>query len=243
MSNTAVFRTGAQSYSFRSFRFEDSITCLKDLGLTYMEYCSVHFPCDPAHEGFAHVKDRLRAAGVVTLGFGVEGFTADAAANRKKFALAQALGIEVLTADPMPDSFDGLDALTEEFGVRIAIHNHGPGARYDKVADTLEAVKGRSPLIGACVDTGHVIRSGERPGEVIRQLGPRVLSLHLKDWKVGGEERILGEGDLDMIAVARELQALRFTGPVMMEYENSPQDPVPEMRLGLLNWLRACEAA
>ncbi|MCX5757123.1 MAG: sugar phosphate isomerase/epimerase [Candidatus Hydrogenedentes bacterium] len=236
------FRTGAQSYSFRSFDFEGSIRCLKELGVPYIEYCSVHFPCDAADEGFAHVKQRLHAEGVQTLCFGVEGFGPDAAANRKKFELAKALGIEALSADPTPDSFDNLGKLTEEFGIKIAIHNHGPNARYDKVADTLNAVKGHSPLIGACVDTGHAVRSGEKPHEVIEQLGARVLSLHLKDWKFGGEEQILGEGDMDMVAVARALDALGFNGPVVMEYENSPENPVPEMKIGLDNWFKACGA-
>lgn len=236
-------RVGAQSYSFRNFDFDGSIACLKQLGSQYIEYCSVHFPCDAGDAGFEAIRQRLDAEGIVTLCFGVEGFTEDHAANRKKFELAKALGIEVLTADPTPDAFDSLDRLTEEFGIGIGIHNHGPGARYDKVADTLDAIQGHSPLIGACVDTGHVIRSGELPHEVIEQLGARTLSLHLKDWKIGGEEQILGQGDLDLVAVARSLHAIQFAGPVVMEYENSPDNPAPEMRVGLDNWFEACRMA
>jgi inosose dehydratase len=243
MGEAPQLRVGAQSYSFRQFDFEGSITCLKQLGVPYIEYCSAHFPPDAGHANFARIKHRLEEDGVKTLCFGVEAFTADEAANRKKFEFARALGIEVLTADPTPDAFDSLDRLTEAFGIRIGIHNHGPKARYDKVQDTLNAVKGHSPLIGACVDTGHVIRSGEQPDEVIRQLGARVISLHLKDWKSGGEEQILGRGDMDRAAVARELKALRFKGPVVMEYENSPENPVPEMKIGLENWWRAWKAA
>ena len=243
MSRASQLRIGAQSFSFRQFDLEGSIKCLKQLGSKYIEYCSVHFPPDAAHERFGHIKARLEAEGVETLCFGVEGFSGDAAANRRKFEFAKALGIEVITADPAPDSFDILDKLTEEFGVKVAIHNHGPGARYDKVKDILDAVKGHSPLIGGCIDTGHTIRSREIPHEVIRQLGPRLLSLHLKDWKLGGEEQVLGLGDMDMVAVAREVAALGFAGPVMMEFENSPENPVPEMKQGLDNWLKACEAA
>ncbi len=243
MAQAAAYRVGAQSYSFREFDFEGSIACLKQLGVDYIEYCSVHFPCDANDPGFARVLERLHAEGVMTLCFGVEGLTADEGAMRAKFAFAKALGIEAITADPTPDSFDLLDRLTEEYGIQVAIHNHGPGARYDNVADTLNAVKGHSPMIGACVDTGHVIRSGEAPHEVIEQLGARVLSLHLKDWKTGGEEQILGEGDMDMVAVAKALKALRFKGPIVMEYENSPKNPVPEMKTGLANWMDACARA
>jgi len=243
MSKLTQFRVGAQSYSFREFDFEGSIKSLEKLGVVYIEYCAVHFPPDPGHKGFARIKERLAEEGIKTLAFGVEGFGGDEAANRRKFEFGQALGIEVFTADPTPDSFGNLDKLTEEFGIKIAIHNHGPKARYDKVKDTLDAVKGHSPLIGACIDTGHVIRSGENPVEAAEQLGDRVLSLHLKDWAPGGDEQILGNGALDMAALVRTLDAIRFTGPIMMEYENSPENPVPEMRIGLENWLNACESA
>ncbi len=232
-------KLGAQSYSFRKFDFEGSLECLKSLGLSLMEFCNVHIPPDAAAAGFPSMKQRLAEAGVRVACFGVEGFTADVVVNRKKFEFAKALGVEVLTADPTPDAFDSLDELCEEFQIKIGIHNHGPGARYDGVRDTLKAVQGRHPFIGACVDTGHVIRSGEAPHEVIEQLGDRVHSLHLKDWRRDGEEQVLGEGDLDLRKVAQAAAAIGFDGPVMMEYELEPQGPVPGMRKGMENWLRA----
>jgi sugar phosphate isomerase/epimerase len=237
------FIMGAQSYSFRNFNFEDSIRCLKDLGLNDMEFCAVHFKPDAAAEEFTHVKATIEQAGIRVPCFGVEAFTADVDANRAKFEFAKALGVEVLTADPTPDSFDCLDQLCEEYGVKIAIHNHGPGARYDKVEDTLKAVEGHSPLIGACVDTGHAIRSDEQPHEVIEALAARVISLHLKDWKVGGEEQILGEGELDLVAVAKALKAIQFSGPIVMEYEESPDNPVPDMKQGWAAWEAARRSA
>ncbi len=229
-------RIGAQSYSFRKFGFEGALDQLEMLGLNIMEFCSVHFPADPEDPGFVKVLETLRARGVLVPCFGVEGFTADRAANRRKFELGRALGVEFLTADPEPDAFDNLEELVDEFGIGIAIHNHGPGARYDQAADTLRAVSGRHRLIGACVDTGHCLRSGERPAEVIEKLGARVLSMHLKDWKTGGDETVLGEGDADLRSVAEALRAIDFSGPVIMEYENSPEAPVADMRKGLELW-------
>lgn len=233
------FTMGAQSYSFRKFDLEGSIKCLKELGLSEMEFCSAHFPPDAANRNFSKVKATIQAAGIKVPCFGVEGFGGDAAANRKKFEFAKALGVQVLTADPAPESFANLEKLCEEFKVKIAIHNHGPGARYDKVKDTLKAVQGLSPLIGACVDTGHAICSGEKPHDIIKQLGPRVISLHLKDWVTGGQEKILGEGDMDLVAVAKALREIKFAGPIMMEYEESPDNPVPDMRKGWDNWRKA----
>lgn len=231
--------TGAQSYSFRHFSFEESMLRLKEVGLDHMEFCGVHFPADATHEGFEAVKAAIAEAGITVPCYGVEGFGADDAANRKKFAFAQALGCGILTADVAPEGFDSVEALCEEFGVKIALHNHGPGARYDKVQDTLDAVEGRSALIGACLDTGHTIRSDEKPHEVVKALGPRLICLHLKDWVTGGEEQIVGEGDLDLAALVAALREVEFAGPVMLEYENSPEAPVADMRKGLANWKAA----
>ncbi len=235
--------TGAQSYSFRQFPFPECIKRLKELGLTNMEFCSAHFPPNADDPGFANVKSVIEQEGINVLCFGVEEFTGDADANRAKFRFAKALGVKILTANPTPESFASLEILSPDFDVKIAIHNHGPGARYDKAADTLRAVQDRIPYIGACVDTGHVIRSGEKPHEVIEQLGSRVLSLHLKDWIHGGEEQILGKGDIDLVAVAKALKNVGFAGPVMFEYENHPENPVPDMLEGLKNWQEALKSA
>lgn len=230
---------GAQSYSFREFDVPGTIACMQRLELRLIEYCAVHFPPDADAPGFAAVKQAIDGANLKVCCFGVESFTGDDAANRRKFAFAQAFGIGILTADPAPESFDGLERLCEEFQVKVAIHNHGPSARYDKAHHTLDAVRERHPLIGACIDTGHVIRSGEAPHDVIERMDERCLSLHLKDWKAGGEECIVGEGDLDLAKVVVALKAVSFSGPIVMEYELSPNDPVPDMRKGMENWLEA----
>jgi len=232
-----AFQMGAQSYSYRNFKFPALLDQLKATGLSNIEFCSVHFPPAANHPNFASVKETIEKAGVKVLSYGVESFTDNHDANKVKFEFAKALGIQVITADPLPNSFDSLDKLTEEFGVKIAIHNHGPqDVRYGTVDKTLKAIKDHSKMIGACVDTGHVIRSGEKPHEVVAALGDRVHSLHLKDWITGGEEQILGEGNIDMKALATELKKLNFAGPLMLEYELQPENPVDGMKKGLANW-------
>jgi len=237
-----AFRLGSQSYSFRKFDTVGAIDGIKKLGLSNIEFCSVHFPCDANDPGIGKVQALIKEAGVNVLCYGVESFTADEAANRAKFEFAKAMGIGILTADPLPESFDSLDKLTEEYKIKIAIHNHGPNdKRYGYVQMVLDAIKDHSPMIGACVDTGHTIRSGEKPHEVLAALGDRVHSMHLKDWIQGGEEQILGEGDIDLVAVAKALKAIKFAGPLMIEYENSPENPGPDMAIGIANWQKAVD--
>lgn len=238
------FRMGSQSYSFRHFTDPAvAIAKLKELGLSNMEFCFVHFKPDAADPGFATVKALIASSGIVVPSYGVEVFGKDEAANRKKFDFAKALGLEIMTADIEKDAFAGVDKLCNEYNVKLAIHNHGPGSRYDKVADTLAAVKNSSKLIGACLDTGHAIRSGEKPHEVAAALGDRLISMHLKDWVHGGPEKTLGEGDMDLVALVKQLKSMHFGGPIMVEYEDHEDDPVPYMKKGLANWQTACDKA
>ena len=79
----------------------------------------------------------LGAAALATL-------LSDEAGARKVFEFAKKLGIRTITANPQPDAetLASLERLVAEYDMRIAIHNHGPGARYDKIADVLKAIKG-----------------------------------------------------------------------------------------------------
>jgi len=233
---------GAQSYSFRNFDTAGALEQLAKLGLNTIEFCGVHFPPDPENPALADIIDMIQAQQVSVPCYGVEGFGIDAVSNRRKFDLAQKLGAQYLSADPAPESFANLEKLVEEYNIKIAIHNHGPGARYDKASDTLNAVSALHPYIGACVDTGHVLRSGEVPHEVIEQLGERVHCLHLKDWKIGGDEAVIGEGDLDLIKTVAALRAINFDGFICMEFELDPEDPTPGMKRGMQNWIDAVNA-
>ena len=233
---------GAQSYSFRNFDTAGALEQLAKLGLNTIEFCGVHFPPDPDNPALADIIDMILAQQVSVPCYGVEGFGVDAASNRRKFDFAHKLGAQYLSADPAPESFANLEKLVEEYDIKIAIHNHGPGARYDKASDTLKAVNALHPHIGACVDTGHVLRSGGVPHEVIEQLGKRVHCLHLKDWKIGGDEAVIGEGDLDLIKTVAALRAINFDGFICMEFELDPEDPTPGMKRGMQNWIDAVNA-
>ena len=236
---------GVQTYSFRNFTLFDAIYQAKALGLSAIE----PYPgqqLSPEHDTSVGAdldddeRDALRAtlesAGAHLVAFGVVGLSADEDQVRPIFEFADDMGIPILTANPEPESFDLLEELVEEFDIKVAIHNHGPGARYDTVDDTLEAVEGRHPHIGACVDTGHVIRSGENPHEVVEALGDRVHMLHLKDWEIDGPETIVGEGDMDLHALASALDAVGFEGPITLEYELDADWPAPHMAIGAFNW-------
>jgi inosose dehydratase len=234
-SSRSRLKLGIQLYSLRGYPVDQALQHAKDLGFEQVEFFSGMLPLDASAEQIAAQKQRVAELGMSISAHGVNPFSKDAAANRKSFEFAKALGIRNITADPDPESFDSLNDLVQEFDIRIAIHNHGPNHRYNKAVDVLHAIEGRDERIGACADLGHYIRSGERPTEVIRLLKGRLYGIHLKDFaemKAETKGVVLGRGHLNVPDVFAALQQVRFPddGALSLEYEENPDNPIAEIR-------------
>jgi len=225
---------GIQLFSLRNFPVDQALDHAKNLGLTRVEFYPGMFPITADAAAIAAMKEKVADRGLTISAHGVNGFSKDAAANRRVFEFAKAAGIKTLGADPDPDSFASLDELVKEFDIRIAIHNHGPRHRYNKALDVLRAIEPHDERIGACADLGHYIRSGERPTEVIRLLEGRLYGIHLKDFAEMQDNTkgvILGQGHMDVPAVMKALVAVGFPadGALSIEYEENPKDPIAEL--------------
>lgn len=254
------FKMGLQSYTLRAFDAETALQHTKRLGLKYWEAFPRHIPMGTLPEHIRQEKALLDSAGVTLLSYGVLGFDANETKAREAFDFAKAMGLVSISANPNRDkeTFDLLDRMVEEYEIPIAIHNHGPGALYDKIDDVLEVVHDRHPLIGACVDTGHYIRSNEDPVEAIQKFGKRVFGVHLKDartivdpdelarlkrelpeGRVRQLERegkiftILGEGELDVTGCLRALRKLDYQRSLSLEYEENEANPLSDVELCL----------
>src|SRR5947208_10398524 len=129
------------------------------------EYSAGHSRVTTSDEQVAETLKLAAAADLKPSAHGVNAFSKDHEKNKKVFDFAKKLGIRTMTANPQPDAetFASLDKLVAEYDIRIAIHNHGPGALYDKLDSVANAIKDRDPRIGACVDCGHYLASGEDP--------------------------------------------------------------------------------
>jgi inosose dehydratase len=222
------FKMGLQSYSLRHFKAEEALAKTKALGLHYWESYSAHTPADPAKA--AESKSLAAASGVEVIGFGVSGFSKDDAKNRRLFEFGKALGVGYLSADPTPDAFDSLDKLTEEFGIAIGIHPHGPGSRWEKIDQINAAIKGHSDKIGICLDTGHLLRSKEDPVRAVEVFGKRIYGVHLKDVKGAKTFTILGEGDLNLTTLLQKLAQLNYSYCLALEYEENEKDPIADIQ-------------
>lgn len=226
------FKMGIQSYSLRHFSLDNALAHTQTLGLNYWEAFMMHVPHVETAADIADYKRKFNAAKVRLTAYGVVGFGADETAARRTLKFAQQMGIGVVTADPAPESFGYLAKLAEEHRVLIAIHNHGPNSRYDKIQDVQKVLESQPRQIGACVDTGHYLRSDEDPVEAIRKFGNRVYGVHLKDVKGRTRFTELGKGDLDVAGTLRALKQLRYDECLALEYEEHPENP--------MNYLEEC---
>jgi sugar phosphate isomerase/epimerase len=226
---------GMQSYTLRNFPVDKAITMTKELGLAHIEFFPGHFSPSSSPAQIAAMKEKMAAAGLRDSANGVNAFSKNHEANRKLFEFAKQVGMRNITADPSEDAFESLDKLVAEYDIRIAIHNHGPGARYNKIADVLNAIKGHDPRIGACADLGHYIRSAEDPVKAILLLNDRLFGIHLKDFAeqtAGSRGVILGKGHLDLVGVYKALRKVNFPadGAFSLEYEENPANPIPDVK-------------
>jgi len=232
------FPVGVQSYSLRNFKLlSEVVRHLEGMGVHYVEFAGTHLPLTASDEQIAEAQKMLEAANIKISAHGVNGFSKDHEANKKIFDFAKKIGIRTITANPQPnaETFASLDKLVAEYDMRIAIHNHGPGALYDKVESVVEAIKGHDKRIGACVDCGHYISSGQNPVECALTLGERVYGVHMKDHAESGVKSgnvVLGKGHLDVVGLFKALRQIKFPadGALSLEYEANPMNPIDDMK-------------
>lgn len=240
-SDFGGFTVAVQSYTFREFDTEQALKRIRDLGIRHAEFYSKHIDPKSSPNQIAAFRRLCEEYGVRPVAFGVQHFSKDHDANRAMFEFAKHLGIQALSADPDPDSFESLDKLCEEYKIAIAIHPHGPigGGKLHRWYGSeviLPAVKDHHPLIGTCLDTGHLIRCAQvgkklDPAAEVRAMGARNFGMHLKDHDNERRRDVpYGDGALDVTAILKALRDVQFKGYIAIEYEANPQNPSADVK-------------
>ena len=224
---------GLASYTFRSFNRAQLIGFMKQLNLSALNAKDVkdHLPSDPAEEAKA-LKD-YAAAGIELHAAGAIYFrNDDDAAIRGKFEYCKRAGIRVIVAgDPTPDTLPRIEKFVKEYDIRIAIHNHGPeDTLFPSPLDVLKSIRNMDPRIGCCIDVGHTVRAGTDLVQAIREVGPRLFNVHVKDLTsfTSKESQVaVGEGIIPIREMFAALIATKYKGFVDLEYEVHGDDPMP----------------
>lgn len=136
-------------------------------------------------------------------------------------------------------------------GVRVAFHPHT--ATWIESPGEVEALASRLPDTGAglCLDVGHFLVGGGEPVHAIGRYGALVTHLHLKDvdpsvlarlrsrdidgFGAAVRERVfteLGNGALDLHGVLTALDALEYSGWLMVEQDSSWLTPSEAAAVG-----------
>jgi sugar phosphate isomerase/epimerase len=224
---------GLATYTFRNFTRAQMIGFLKQLNLADINVKDVkdHLPMDPAEEAkaladYAAAGIRLHAAGAIYFRNNED------ADIRAKFDYCKRAGISVIVAgDPTPEMLPRIEKFVREYDIRIAIHNHGPEDKlWPSPLDVLKSLKHTDPRIGCCIDVGHTVRAGTDLVEAIRQVGPRLFNVHMKDltdFHNKESQVAVGEGIMPVREMFAALIAIKYTGFVDLEYEIHADDPMP----------------
>ena len=227
-----------QSWCLRNYKTSaEVIAKVKELGLRRIELCGVH--CDfNKPEGFAEVVNAYKAAGIQIVSIGVEGFGPDEAAARKRFEFAKLAGCKVISANFAPATFLAtlpvVYRLSEEFGINLAIHNHG-GYHWLGSGEILDWVFSFTrPSIGLNMDTAWAMDARQDPLKWADRYAARLYAVHIKDFTFDRARQstdvVVGTGNLNLPKLLEILKARGFKGEMILEYEGDVQNPIPALQ-------------
>jgi len=134
---------------------------------------------------------------------------------------------------------EGIAAVLQERGVRLAVENHPERAP----GELLATIRAGGGTFAATVDTGWWATQGYDPVRAIEELGEHVAHVHLKDVRAVGEPHVScrwGEGIVDVEVCVAALRRVGYRGALTVEHEPEDHDPGEEcraMRAQLEGWL------
>jgi sugar phosphate isomerase/epimerase len=229
------FKLGVASYSFRKLSRAEAIKGLQALRVRYVNIKDFHAPMKSTPEELKQIRNDFESAGIQILGVGNVSFQKnDEGEMRRNFEYAKALGAPVIVMAPTKETLPGIEKLAKEYNIKTAIHNHGPEDKhFPAPSDVLKAIKGMDSRMGLCIDIGHTSRTGADIIQSIKEAGPRLHDMHVKDLSdpmKKDSQVAVGEGVLPIPAIFKQLQRMGYKGGVMLEYEINADNPLPGMQ-------------
>ncbi len=223
------FSLGIASYTFRAFPLDQVIAMTRRLGIRNLTLKDMYLPLMSSDAEIDTAVQALKSAGIELTGCGVIYMKSEAEVLRA-FAYAKRAGIRMIIGAPDLPLLDFVERRVSESSISLAIHNHGPtDRRYPTPQSAYDAVRGRDPRMGLCVDVGHTQRSGLDPSEEIERYADRLLDIHCKDVSAANEKGTtveIGRGVIDIPRLLRTLSRLNYRGVLHCEHEKDEKDPL-----------------
>jgi inosose dehydratase len=213
------YRIAIETYCFHDVDLATTLAHTKALGVRFLELHDGHLPYAASHADLERAQAALHQAGITASGVYIhDAFTDSEAVARPIFEYAKTMRFGYVNGGPKREALPLLNRLSPEYGIQIAVHNHGPGMRYETL-EHITSVLDEYPNIVACVDIGHFARSHVDPVRAIRTIGRRMVAVHITDVNAAGDNTVLGEGTIDVPGVFATLAEIRFSGLAVLEYE------------------------
>lgn len=224
------FELGMASYTFRAFGLDDTLAMTKKLGLRKIGFKSMHLPLESTPDEIRAVVAKVKDAGLDLYAGGVVYMRTEAEV-KQAFEYAKAAGMKIIVGVPNHELLGLAEKCTQEFDIRLAIHNHGPTDKlYPTPESVVEKIRNLDKHVGLCIDIGHTIRCGIDPADSVERLFERLLDVHIKDMTaaaVEGGPIEIGRGVIDIPKFLGMLIKLNYAGVVSLEYEKDEKDPLP----------------
>ncbi|MDA0194618.1 MAG: TIM barrel protein [Bacteroidetes bacterium] len=218
------------SYTLRGFDLEQTLAMTNRVGLKNICIKSMHLAMDSSVDEINAVAEKVKAAGINLYGVGVVYMKTEGEVDQA-FEYAKNAGMSVIVGVPNPELLGYTAKKAKLYGIRVAIHNHGPGDDlYPGPGDVYKKIKDLDLRMGLCVDIGHTFRIGLDPIVECEKYFDRIYDIHLKDIdyaKASGKSVEIGRGAMDIPGFLQFLTKKRFNSMVSIEYEKDGDDPLP----------------
>jgi sugar phosphate isomerase/epimerase len=243
----STVRLGVQSYSFRDRSLDDALQAMAGIGIKTCELWSGHVePRDLKGEDlrawrlstpirhWEDVRAKFERAGVELHAYNYsfrETFSDEEIA--RGFEMAQALGVEAITASSNVSTAKRIDPHARNAQIPVGMHNHSRihENEFATPDDFLAAMEGHSEYIAINLDIGHFAAANFDPVDFLAKNHQRIVTLHIKDRKRDqGANLPFGEGDTPIREVLLWLRDNSSRIPANIEYEYKGEDTVAEVR-------------
>lgn len=228
-------KLGVATYSLRKLSRAQALAAIQELRTPYVSIKEMHLPYKATAAELAAGRGEFEAAGCKILSGGNNSIQVDTDEDvRKFFEYARQCGMPMLVIAPTAQTLPRIEKFVKQYDIKVAIHNHGPEDKHFPTPQSvLKLVRNMDPRVGLCIDVGHTARTGVDVVESIREAGPRILDMHMKDLRdFSGKatQCAVGEGKMPVVEIFRQLIRMKYQGGVMLEYEIHENNPLPGMK-------------
>ena len=223
-------KLGVAGYSFVNFNLDDSLKMMKRLDIKYLCIKDFHLPFKSTDQQIQDFHKKLADYGVKGYAVGPIYVNKSRKDIDDAFDYAKRVGVDLIVGIPKIEDLAYVSQKTDEYGIRFAIHNHGPQDKlYPNATVVYNYVKNLSSRLGLCFDMGHNSRDGQDSVKDLKRYANRIFDMHFKDITEPTNEGVtteLGKGIMDIPKFMKTLKEINYQGVCSLEHEKDMKDPL-----------------